>query len=185
MTTQSPNTEKPTITSRARGSTKLLAAAFLGSAIGLLGAVAILVVLSWNRPTELTRSEFDAAQQRWRAAAIDDYDIEIMVTGIRAATYRVQVRGGNPASATIDGRALKNRRTFGTWSVPGMFNTIESDVEHVERRLTEADPRSARLTLFATFDELHGYPKKYHRIEWGEAGSDSEVTWEVTVFEKN
>jgi hypothetical protein len=63
-----------------------------------------------------------------------------------------------------------------------MFATMESDVEHVEERAAAAAPRTARLSLFAEFDAQLGYPRRYQRIEWGEAGTDQEVTWEVRAF---
>ena len=183
MTEAENKSDKPTEADRARRKLKLISAAVLGSGIGLLGALLILLLLNRNRSPELARPAFTAAQQRWESAAPENYDIAIAVTGLRAATYRVEVRDGHPHSATIDDRPLPNRRTFSTWSVPGMFDTIERDLEHVEARATEPSvQRTARLTLYATFDSQRGFPRTYHRIEWGEAGSDLEVTWEVVEF---
>lgn len=110
-----------------------------------------------------------------------DYDIEVAVAGTQPATYEVRVRDGQAIEAFRNGKPLNQRRTFGTWSVPGMFSTMSRDVEAVERRERgEADPSTPRLTLRAEFDPKYGYPKRYQRIEWG---SPVEVTWQVTHFE--
>jgi hypothetical protein len=138
---------------------------------------------SWlDRPAPLARKQLDAARERWRSNGPRDYNLDVHVTGLRAADYHVEVRDGRPQRATIDGRPLRDPRTLGTWSVPGMFSTIGSDVQHVEQRDKQANPRSARLTLRADFDPRYGFPRRYHRMEWGEAGSDQEVTWQVTGF---
>ncbi len=129
----------------------------------------------------LTPNEFYAARERWRAVEPPDYDIEIVVRGSQPATYAVQVRNGQAETALRNGKPLNQRRTFGTWSVPGMFSTVERDVEAVQRRdQSEADPNLPRLTLRAEFDPEFSYPACYRRIEWG---SPVEVSWEVTRFE--
>ena len=105
----------------------------------------------------------------------------MVVRGSQPATYAVQVRNGQAENATRNGRPLNQRRTFGTWSVPGMFSTMQRDVEAIERRARpNADPNLPQLTLRAEFDSRYSYPARYRRIEWG---SPTEVSWEVTRFE--
>ena len=115
-----------------------------------------------------------------QAAAPPEYDIEVRVTGSQPAIYRVQVRAGEAVAAWRNGQPLLSRRTFGTWSVPGMFGTISRDIESIERHTTgKADRFTPRLILRAEFDPQYSYPARYRRIEqW----STVEVAWEVTDF---
>jgi Family of unknown function (DUF6174) len=125
----------------------------------------------------LTEESFTAALERWRTHGPKEYEIQIRVSGTQAATYRVVVESGEAKEAFRNDRPLLQKRTFETWSVPGMFSTIEADLT----RLTEPPPGSAppRLTLRAEFDREFGYPRRYRRIEWGKP---TEVSWEVEKF---
>jgi hypothetical protein len=183
-----PDSDRREQARRSRRRLNVIVALAAGGVLGLLAAgclaVGVPAFVSWlDRPTTLTRAQLDEARRRWQENGPLDYNLDVRVTGLRAADYHVEVRDGEPVSATIDGRPLRNRRTFGTWSVPGMLATIESDVDHVEERAEQANPRTARLTLRGDFDPQYGFPRRYHRMEWGEAGSDQEVTWEVTSFQ--
>src|SRR5205814_10451740 len=104
------------------------------------------------------------------------------VTGPQTTVYRVEVRNSEPQMAWRNGQPLNSRRTFGTWSVPGMFSTISRDVEANER----AAARGAALPLIlrAEFDAKYAYPARYRRIDNGSRkGSDSiTVAWDVTEF---
>jgi hypothetical protein len=132
----------------------------------------------------LERADFDAARQRWSQAAPTDYDLEVVVEGRQPATYRVEVRGGEVQVALRNGLPLTQPRTMGTWSVPGMFGTIEIDLENVERSAEDASPTpDAKLLLRARFDGQYGYPARYHRIELVRHGVNPEVSWTVTKFD--
>jgi hypothetical protein len=159
---------------------RLVPWALLGGAIGLAGSLVVLRFTSRDPTPALTPELFYAAHERWKAAAPPDYDIEVRVTGSQPALYRVEVRGGQPQAAWRNGQPLANRRTFGTWSVPGMFSTISRDIEAVEKHAAgKADRSTPRLTLRAEFDPHYSYAKRYRRIEqW----STVDVAWEVTEF---
>jgi hypothetical protein len=153
---------------------------------GVGGIVLMLVVFALahrDSTPALTPELFDAAHQRWQATGPADYDIEIRVSGPQAAVYRVEVRGGQPQAAWRNGQPLTSRRTFGTWSVPGMFSTISRDIEALER--FKAGQARQELILRAAFDPRYSYPQRYRRIEWGSRkGSDAvTVSWDVTKFE--
>ena len=149
----------------------------------LLGLVLTLIIVRWQSrdlTPDLTPEIFYAAHERWKAAAPADYDIEVRVTGSQPAVYRVEVRGGQPQAAWRNGQPLLTRRTYGTWSVPGMFSTISRDIEAIEKhRAGKADRFTPRLILRAEFDATYSYPRRYRRIEqW----SNVDVAWEVTDF---
>ena len=162
---------------RRRVSTLVLSA-FFGGVAAIVCAVLVMALVGRGEMIELTRADFDAAEQRWNDSRPADYDIEIEVTGRQAATYRVEVRDGVVRSATRNGDALKQPRTMGTWSVPGMFGTIERDLIAVEERAAgTGNLSSSRLHLRATFDLELGIPRCYLRLE---LASQMQVTWEVT-----
>jgi hypothetical protein len=154
-----------------------------GGAIALGVAIAIAMVLIRQRiadPTPpLTSERFDAAWERWRSKGPGDYEIQVRVTGSQPATYRVLVGDGEAQEAFRNGQPLQQHRTFETWSVPGMFSTIEADLTRQQGKAS-AGVSPARMTLRAEFDPEFGYPRKYRRIEWGQG---IEVHWEVEKFE--
>ena len=87
-----------------------------------------------------------------------------------------------PQAAWRNRQPLNSRRTFGTWSVPGMFATISRDVEALEQAAERRAPPP--LILRAEFDAQYGYPARYRRIDNGSRkGSDAiAVTWDVVEF---
>jgi hypothetical protein len=108
----------------------------------------------------------------------------VVVTGRQPAVYFAAVRDGNVEVATRDGEVLSRRRTVDTWSVPGMFETIHSDVINVERhRDGKADRNTQQLLIRGVLDETHGAPLRYHRTELRQWGPNVEVMWEVKRFE--
>jgi hypothetical protein len=159
---------------------RFVAWSLIGAAAGLVAALFMLRRATYDPTPSLTPELFYAARERWQAAAPANYDIDIRVTGSQPAVYRVQVRGGNATAAWRNGQPLASRRTFGTWSVPGMFSTISRDIEAIERHAAgKADRFTPRLILRAEFDPHYSYPARYRRIEqW----STVEVAWEVTSF---
>jgi hypothetical protein len=157
-----------------------------GLALGTIASLVVLRVINRDSTPRLTPAEFYAALDRWKASPPANYDIEIQVTGPQAAIYRAEVRDGQPTAAWRNGQPLTQRRTFGTWSVPGMFSTMARDVDVVERRAAgRAKPGEIELILRADFESQHHFPRLYERIEWGSRrGSDAvAVTWEVVRFQ--
>lgn len=149
----------------------------------ILGAIATLVVMrsQYADPLpEITPADFHAARERWQTSELQDYDIEVQVTGTQGAKYRVEVRGGKAIAAWRNDLPLMQERTFSTWSVRGMFGTMSRDIDVLERRAAgKADQSTPQLTLRAEFDTQTGYPAKYRRIQWG---SPVQVSWIVTKF---
>ena len=138
--------------------------------------------VNYDPTPSLSPAQFHAANDHWNAHRIPTYDIEVKVTGPQAAVYRVQVRDGEAVAAWRNGQPLQSQRTFGTWSVPGMFSTMSRDVEAIERAAREHQQRP--LILRAAFNPEYGYPERYRRIDNGSRkGSDSmAVTWDVVEF---
>lgn len=145
----------------------------------LLVALAIIALLAFRGGRTslppLSQESLHTAEQRWRERKVRNYSIEIEVTGAQPATYQVEVRDGEAISAQRNGRPLTQSRVFETWSVPGMFETLASDVARLE------DPTGhGRIIARCLFDETYGYPARYDRQELDHG---LHVAWEVTKFE--
>jgi hypothetical protein len=169
---------------RAESALRRLAAwTLIGIGLGLVGALVILRQMHYDPTPTLTPELYEQAHARWKMSAPANYDIEVRVTGPQAAVYRVEVRDGQAQAAWRNDQPLKSHRTFGTWSVPGMFSTMSRDIEALERAAVK---RSASpLILRAEFDPQYSYPRRYRRIDNGsrKGGDAIAVTWDVTRFQ--
>jgi hypothetical protein len=156
----------------------------------ILGAVSVFLLLlvgagilcdrGW---TELTEENYSAAREQWLTSAPSDYDMEIDVRGRQPARYRVEVRDGLARSAPRNGNPLRQVRTFETWSGAGMFETVGTDLEHLQLvKNGQATAATPRISVLVQFDETYGYPRRYLRVERGGSGGNPEVHWEVTEF---
>jgi hypothetical protein len=154
----------------------------VGIGLGLLVMLAVMRQVNYDPTPSLSPPQFYAAHEYWKANKIPSYDIEVQVAGPQPATYRVEVRDGEAIAAWRNGQPLRSQRTFGTWSVPGMFSTISRDVEAIER--AAAEHRQRPLILRAAFNAEYGYPERYRRIDNGsrKGGDSIAVTWEVVKF---
>lgn len=161
-----------------------VAAGFLGVLTAVAGLTAWTALSNRGRLPPLTVEAFEQAKQLWQAQSPPDYNITIEVAGRQAAVYHVEVRAGEVVVSTRDSLPLKQRRTRGTWSVPGMFNTMQSDVDHAEQhRLGTAADGVPQVHLLALFDPQFGYPQRYHRTELRKFGNNDVVSWEVSQFD--
>lgn len=154
----------------------------IGGGLALLTVLAIVVI--WSRRGQLPEVDITIHARQfaaWERVAPPSYDIEIQVTGRQPATYVVQVRDHKVVLATRNETPLLQERTKGTWSVPGMFDTMEYDLANdqadPQKRLTKNSPR---VTVRASFHPKWHYPDAYQRIQWG---SHYEVQWNVTRFD--
>ncbi len=164
---------------RARQLTRSCLIVFSLLALTGVGVVAVVSVVAQSRRLpELDRLSFDAGYQRWSESAPASYRIAIDVVGPQPALYEVQVRADEVVSATINGHSMAQKRVWRTWSVPGMFDTIESDVITNERARNQEVPLP--LHIAAQFDDRLGYPARYLRLDYR---TKQTVTWNVTRFE--
>jgi hypothetical protein len=156
-----------------------------GGIIGLVAMAIVVRVSSRESGTPaLAKSDWELARKRWNAGPVENYDIEVVVTGRQAANYSVQVRDGKVVNATRNGNVLPQQRTWTTWTVEGMFETIARDLDSVQRHETgRAEPTTPRLQLRAAFDPQLGYPQRYLRTEMVRLGANPEVSWNVVRFE--
>ena len=122
----------------------------------------------------MTRDVLEMAKAKWEAHQPMSYDITVEVRGMQPGVYAVTVENGLATRATFDGRDLTRPRTFGTWAVMGMFDTLSRDLQ--------TNDQHGHLLLGAVFDPELGIPIKYERIEM-RTGAHDALQWEVTQFE--
>jgi hypothetical protein len=159
------------------------AAAFFGAVVSLAGVLALARWLGPPAIPEITDAALSAARDSWQRRAPANYELDVQVTGRDVATFTVRVRGGAVVHVLRDGEPMSHQRTWGTWTVPGMFETIERDLESADRgRAGELEPGALQLLLRGVFDPEWGYPKAYHRIELHRFLPNKEVSWEITRF---
>ncbi len=149
-------------------------------AAALLGVVLLIVtLLVRGRMSPLTADELEQAELRWQAARLHDYDIEVHVTGLQPGIYHVEVRGGEPAMASLNG-FVPRPGVWDVWTVPGMFDTLQQELDHAANPAGPfGSPPGTQVVERATFDDRYGFPKKYHRIVMG---TPLEMSWEVVHF---
>lgn len=158
-------------------------AGLLGVAAGIVGLLTMVVLRNQQTLPKLTPDRFYEAKARWEENAPANYNIEVAVTGRQAAVYYAEVRDGEVFAATRDGEVLSRLRTVDTWTVPGMFGTIQSDVVSLEKhRSGTASQNTPQVLLRGYFDEQTGVPLRYHRTELRKWGPNAEVMWEVRQF---
>ncbi len=159
--------------------TSLLLIGFLGAGLALTLFFVLWGLRSRHDWPELTVDDFDRAWEHWQKNSPENYDIYIQVTGRQPAIYEISVREREVILAVCNGDRLKSKRTWGTWSVPGMFQTIEHDLERLAEFKKNQRAGPPPLLLHVQFDQVHGYPGQYHRLE---LGTQMQVDWKVTEF---
>ena len=149
---------------------RFAAGAAVDIAVGIVALAAVLFSIFRGTTLRLTPQDFDAARERWRQQGPRDYDLTIAQTGARAGTIEVEVRDGEVTAMTVDGTTPSQRRTWYYWSVPGMFDVLERDLEAAE---------AEQLLLRADFDPATGYPRRYERAMFR---TRQQTQWEVVRF---
>lgn len=149
----------------------------------LLPATLVLAVVLWRQfgpgLPQITPDDLAQARARWQANPVSDYDLTVVLNGRQTGELKVEVRNGEPVSMTRDGTPMKQERTWRPWTVPGMFETIETDFENAARPAEKFGSADVQVVIRAKFDESHGFPVRYlHQIY----GRLDDLTWRVTEF---
>ncbi|HWB10631.1 MAG TPA: DUF6174 domain-containing protein [Pirellulales bacterium] len=154
----------------------------VGAAVGgLLTAVVLIAVSRRSATPPLTAESLEAARTLWQKNSASSYRMDVRVTGRQPSRYHVEVKGGKPVRVLRNDHEI-NRRNWPYWTVTGLFDVIEHDVDCAAdpTRGFGAQPGSTAV-LRADFDPHYGYPRKFERLILGEPQLD--MTWEVTNFD--
>jgi len=151
-------------------------ASIIFAIVAVVLAVDFFVV---ERLPALTEASLEAAQKQWKSSGPRSYIMEIELRGAQPGMVHVEVQNGEVTATTRNDR-VPPKWTWDTWSVPGMFDTLEQDLQIAEdpsQQIQAAPGTSWRLRC--EFDSEFGYPHRYHRFVTG----GPEVYWRVTRFE--
>lgn len=166
-----------------RLSPRVVIGAAVGLGVLLLAVILVVQLFVVRRIPLLTDAALDAAQQRWSQRGPADYVVDLVLAGATPGTIHIEVRGGQAAAFTRDGRTPRERRTWDVWTVPGQFDMIARELELAEDPVHEMQAQTGtRLELHCEFDPQYGFPRQFHRITYG---GGPEVYWRVTNFAPN
>ena len=128
----------------------------LGIALGLavaLVALAVFAVVARRGPPQLTREAYQSAVERWEENGPADYDLDLELAGNRPGKIHVEVRGGEVVHMTRDGVEPSQKRTWDYWSVPGMLETIDQELEMAHDPAASFNSRGVtQMVMWAEFD---------------------------------
>ncbi len=159
----------------------LVVGILLGTFVALAVWLVILGVFFRDVLPEVTRSELDAAADRWQQNGPHSYNMDLVLSGRRAGTVHVEVRDGVVTAMTRDGKTPRQRRTWDYWSVPSQLDTIEQDLQSAANAEGGfGAPAGSKVVLRARFDHELGYPQRYQRFI---LDTPLDVEWRVTRFE--
>ncbi|MDX2035168.1 MAG: DUF6174 domain-containing protein [Isosphaeraceae bacterium] len=133
----------------------------------------------------VTVASLQAAQAKWRAAGLADYDLVWRSSGARPGTYRVFVRGGEVKAIYTrhEGREIPAKpgqpRFYG---VDGLFLTIAEDLAQLDQPLPFGKPRGTSVVMRFEPDPALGYPRTYVRDV---SGSMQGISVEVLSLERS
>ncbi len=127
----------------------------------------------------LTEATLLEAKKLWQQNGPVNYDMDIELRGARPGKVQVTVQKRAVTALIRDGLVPKEH-TWEAWSVPGTFNTLETDMEIAENpeQTIQAAP-GTKWQLRCEFDPKLGIPRRYHRMVMG----GPEVYWRITRFE--
>ncbi|HEV3025817.1 MAG TPA: DUF6174 domain-containing protein [Pirellulales bacterium] len=149
----------------------------VGMVLGTIGTGLVLRTRSLLPP--LTADGLAAAEERWKEHESADYNMDVEIGGRQPGHFHVEVRSGRATKVTRNG-VEPQRRTWDTWTVPGMFDTLEQELDLAARPEGAFGQPGARAVMRALFDPELGLPRRYERFVLGTA---YEVRWQVTRFE--
>ena len=141
-------------TQRARSSRPWLGF-FAGAGIAcLIGG--LVIYLQRDRTPILTRERLDAAYDRWRQNAVDDYDVRLLrrADGLDDERVEISVRNGAVTQLSLNGTA--SNRPSSAYSIDGLFDIMRRELVMALEKTT-AGARHGSLVK-AAFDDATGAP---------------------------
>jgi hypothetical protein len=128
---------------------------------------------------QISEADLAAAQSRWQAHEVRDYDLTVVLGGRQTGELKTTVRHGEPTSMTRNGTPIKEPRAWRPWTVPGLFETLETDFDNAAHPAEKFGSADVRVVLRAEFDPQYGFPRRYLQQVYGRL---DDLTWTVTEF---
>ena len=127
-------------------------------------AVIAAVLLLRGRTEAVTRERLTVARERWKAANIASYGLDLETTGAQTGLYHVEVRAGQVSKFTRNGQSM-NPAEADYWTVDGWFQAIDDDLESSEKPKADDPASQCQFWLRVQFHPTLGYPLRYVRIQ--------------------
>jgi hypothetical protein len=163
---------------RRRISLRFVAGAIvLGTTLGLIATIVVLVVTSRGQPPRMISTDFEAARERWKQHGPANYQMDIRQSLGLTGEIHVEVRQGQVTAMTVNGEPAEPR-LWDNWSVPGLFEIIRIDLDRNDAVAT-GPTQPVPVFQQAEFDADNGLPRVYRRTEL--AGGQT-VEWQIVVF---
>jgi hypothetical protein len=158
-------------------------ALMIGAIVAVLAIAAVLILLRFlvaERIPDLTADRLESARQRWENEGPPSYNLDIEIRGKQPGTVHVEVRDRTVTAEARDGRPTPER-TWDYWTVPGLFDMLDRELELAEDPQHELQAGTGTmLRLRCEFDDHFGFPQRFHRHSTGDA---PELYWRVTSFQ--
>ncbi len=155
----------------------------ISAAILILVAVRIGCGMMWGDSDgpRMTRADFEAARDKWQAAGIKNYDVDVDFSGgDQRKIVHVEVRDGEVTKCVENGRVPTQERVWDDWTIESQFQMIGEDLVKSEDPVNGFRVRSnVVITLHANFDPELGYPHRYHRKARG--ATPLRCHWDVVL----
>jgi hypothetical protein len=172
-------TGRPSPALHAPRSRQILLLLLLPAAVCIVAAALLLQTFAGQRIPDLTEVELQKAQDLWASSGPASYEMDLEILQGRPGTVHIEVLNGEISTMTRDGRSPAPR-TWRYWSVPGLFEMLERELEMAEDPVHEVgDAAGTRWQLRCEFDPAYGYPRRFHRYV---SGGGPEVYLRVTSF---
>jgi Family of unknown function (DUF6174) len=167
------------VVSHPRRSRRILLFLLLPALICIVGWAVLLQRFVAHRIPELTGTDLEAAQELWDRAGPEGYEMDLEILRGRPGTVHIEVHNEEITAMTRDG-LTPAQHTWRYWSVPGLFETLERELEMAEDPVHEVGAAAGtRWHLRCEFDPAYGFPRRFHRYV---SGGGQEVYWRVTSF---
>lgn len=172
-------TEDSRAASRTRHPMRMLLLLLLPTVFCIVGVALLLQTLVGQKIPVLTEVELEKAQGLWASTGPASYEMDLEILQGRPGTVHIEVQNDEISAMTRDSRTPA-QHTWRYWSVPGLFETLERELQMAEDPVHEVGAAAGtRWQLRCEFDRAYGYPRRFHRYV---SGGGPEVYWRVTSF---
>lgn len=152
---------------------------FAGVAVAVFGTGAGIRAWRNSRPVELDAEALRAAQVKWNAQGVRNYDIDVEVIVPDPAEIQLQVRRGSISNITFRSYTPDSKRQGDRWTVPGQLEILRQELALSSTPGGLGIPEGVAVERLVRFDSHYGYPVSFHRQS--EDGRH-ESRWRTTRF---
>jgi hypothetical protein len=152
---------------------------FILAGAGVVTCAVVILLITRKPGDPLTAERLRAAHDLWIRRAIQDYDLDVEVSGTQKGSHHIEVRAGRVAKMTTGGAPVPES-AWEYWGVDGMFRFLEGELQNADRpEIGFGVKNRSDVVLYAHFDPDYGFPRHYFRHVMGRR---IQIRWEITGF---